>query len=163
MRTGGRSVTASNTFFQAYSQSSALRRDLSSRTRGIPLFSVPTGQRCLQKYGAAQNVDREHGKRSYKDQKNHVLQLPQRFIPPKGFLLFRKQDFVQQILNQPERTQPTADKPANQSANEYEKSGCIVGEFKTPASDDGLKRAKGGRSLWRRGRSSGLCLEHTAF
>ena len=88
----------------------------------------------------ADDVHREEGEQDDKAGEQDVLDPFEPPVPWQLAQLFDKRDFVQQILNQAERAEPTADKPTDQRADDHQKSNDVKCEFVVPASERRLQR-----------------------
>lgn len=129
------------TFFHMYSQPSALRMDLFRSTSGSPPSSVPAGQintevRCTLSH----NIHQKQWKQDHKYCKNHIFQLTKQLVAFECADFLRKRNLIQQILNQSEGTEKTADQPSHHSSDEDKKSHHIISHFEIPAPYHSLKR-----------------------
>ena len=130
------------TFFHMYSQPSALRMDLFRSTSGSPPSSVPAGQISLQKYGAPCPIisTRNNGSRITNTAKSHIFQLTKQLVAFECADFLRKWNLIQQILNQSEGTEKTADQSSHHSSNEDKKSHHIISHLEIPAPYHSLKK-----------------------
>ena len=130
------------TFFHMYSQPSALRMDLFRSTSGSPPSSVPAGQISLQKYGAPCPIisTRNNGSRITNTAKITYFSLRSNIVAFECADFLRKWNLIQQILNQSEGTEKTADQPSHHSSDEDKKSHHIISHLEIPAPYHSLKR-----------------------
>ena len=86
----------------------------------------------------SQKIHQEHRQQYDKYRQDQVFQFSQHPVSPEGSYLFKKRDLIKQVLNQPERTEPAADKSPDQRTHKHQKTGHIKRQFKIPASDHSL-------------------------
>lgn len=83
------------------------------------------------------------GKNDHQQQKYGVLHQPQGTVPGELVPLNREGDLVYQLLQKPEGAEKTADCPAQQCAEEEEKSQYVIGKAEFQSGEEALQAADG--------------------
>lgn len=87
-----------------------------------------------------------HRQDHYQEKENDVLQLPQRSIPPEGLHLYRKGNFVKQVLQKAKRADQSADKPPQECSEKDQQPQHVVRKPKLIAGDGILQGSDGAGS-----------------
>lgn len=131
--------------FQKNSSPAWLRSRALEPSRGRAPKKVPEGQRYLQKAGVLAKFppQQEQGAGACQKNKDGVLSIFQDMMERKPFFLAEKRNFIQQVLQKSERTEPAAHKPSQQASEQEEKSQHGKRHLDPPAVEKGLESAHG--------------------